>query len=254
MLLSVITSNPEINFRVYIISKDLDEDDLKKIAFRVNCNRISLILIPFDDSLLIGAPTSSRYPLEIYYRIFAAKVLPADCTRILYLDPDIVVINKLDELYNMDFEGNYFIGATHIRKFLRKFNEIRVKAKKQVPYINTGVMLMNIEKLRCEQNVQDVYQYINKYKLFFTLPDQDIIFGLYGDKIKLVDYLKYNLSDRTLFHHNLKEKNKIDFAWVRENTVIIHYCGRNKPWKTKYKGILNVFYKEYESILETQAV
>jgi lipopolysaccharide biosynthesis glycosyltransferase len=32
--------------------------------------------------------------------------------------------------------------------------------------------------------------------------------------------------------------------WVRKHSVIIHYCGRNKPWKENYIGVLNVFYNE----------
>jgi lipopolysaccharide biosynthesis glycosyltransferase len=32
--------------------------------------------------------------------------------------------------------------------------------------------------------------------------------------------------------------------WVRKHSVIIHYCGRNKPWKENYMGVLNVFYNE----------
>ncbi len=36
-----------------------------------------------------------------------------------------------------------------------------------------------------------------------------------------------------------------DLAWVRQNTVLIHYCGRNKPWKPRYIGELGVFYDEF---------
>ena len=28
------------------------------------------------------------------------------------------------------------------------------------------------------------------------------------------------------------------------HTVIIHYCGRLKPWKPHYVGVLDVFYHE----------
>ena len=44
-----------------------------------------------------------------------------------------------------------------------------------------------------------------------------------------------------------KKKNKIDLDWVKNNNIIIHYLGRNKPWKDKYKGILKDFYFEYYS-------
>ena len=79
------------------------------------------------------------------------------------------------------------------------------------------------------------------------LPDQDILTALYGEHVKLIDNLRYNLSDRTLLSYNaVLKKGNVDEAWVRKNTSIIHYFGRNKPWKKKYIGILDVFYVELE--------
>ena len=57
--------------------------------------------------------------------------------------------------------------------------------------------------------------------------------------------MKYNLSDRMLSFYNADPSHKkIDLEWVRENTVVIHYYGKQKPWKKNYLGILNVFYRE----------
>lgn len=39
-------------------------------------------------------------------------------------------------------------------------------------------------------------------------------------------------------------REKLGLPWVRENTVVIHYYGRLKPWKKRYPGILDVFYRE----------
>ena len=36
----------------------------------------------------------------------------------------------------------------------------------------------------------------------------------------------------------------MNIDWVRQHSVIIHYCGRNKPWKASYIGVLDIFYKE----------
>ena len=118
---------------------------------------------------------------------------------------------------------------------------------KDSAYINSGVMLMNLALLRKEQDLNEVFNYIKRYKNRLLLPDQDVLSGLYGSKTKTVDSLVYNISDRYLALYNLDPENwrqKIDLNWVRENTVIIHYCGRNKPWKDNYLGILDVFYKE----------
>lgn len=186
-----------------------------------------------------------RYPVEIYFRIFATKYLPKNLDRILYLDTDIIVINKLNKLYNMNFHDNYYLASTNIGKFIHLFNEIRLGLDKEHPYINTGVLLINLKKLRNVEIEYEVNNFVNKKKKLLMLPDQDIISTLYGSKIKVIDNLKYNLSDRFLNLHNLKNFNsKIDLAWIRKNTIIIHYYGKNKPWKKNYKGILNCFYNE----------
>ena len=36
--------------------------------------------------------------------------------------------------------------------------------------------------------------------------------------------------------------------WVRRHSAIIHYCGRNKPWKKNYLGKLDVFWHEAEAL------
>ena len=83
------------------------------------------------------------------------------------------------------------------------------------------------------------------------MPDQDIISALYGERVGLLDTLRYNLSDRIIWLNNSKPGNvRIDLDWVRENAVIIHYFGKAKPWKAHYIGILDVFYHENKAKLE----
>ena len=38
----------------------------------------------------------------------------------------------------------FFAAATHIRGFLHRFNELRLDMDEDSPYINSGVMLMNL--------------------------------------------------------------------------------------------------------------
>ena len=64
------------------------------------------------------------------------------------------------------------------------------------PYINSGVMLMNLGLLRREQSTDEVYSYIEEHKGKLLLPDQDIISGLYGEKIMPLDPVKYNMTEK----------------------------------------------------------
>ena len=87
--------------------------------------------------------------------------------------------------------------------------------------------------------------YVRERKLPLFLPDQDILTALYGDRVKLICSMRYNLSDRVLDRYNANRRLRDrDEDWVRRNTVIIHYCGRSKPWKPGYTGQLGIFYRE----------
>lgn len=249
LLTSIQYSNNEENFDVYVLHKNLNKNDKEYIEQGLENNiRINYIKIPKSE--IDNFPVyEKRYPVEIYFRLYASKYLPQHIDKILYLDADIVVINKLNELYNMDFEDKYYIAATHIRKLLHKFNEIRLNIKEDEPYINTGVLLINLSELRKIDIEHKVIRFINKNKKILMLPDQDIISGIFGNKIKIIDGLKYNLGDRDLRKYNLNNpNNKITLRWICKNTVIIHYYGRNKPWKENYIGKLGVFYNKFRRI------
>lgn len=190
-------------------------------------------------------PETDRYPKEIYYRIAVPLLLPEGIDRILYLDVDTVVIGPLKELYEMDFQEKFYIACTHTRAFLTGFNLARLDAPEGSPYINSGVMMMNLKLLRQNLRLEDVRGYTRQHIRSLLLPDQDIITGLYGDRILLADTMRYNLSDRILNIYNMSPGHKkLDLAWVRSNTSIIHYCGKNKPWKKHYHGMLGTFYWE----------
>ena len=41
---------------------------------------------------------------------------------------------------------------------------------------------------------------------------------------------------------------RFDADWVRRHGVIIHYFGKNKPWKPGYRGVLGGYYHQYDQI------
>ena len=251
LLNSIQLSNKDTKFDVYILHRELDIEDKNIIESGLDLNKFNIKMIKIDEEEVKNFPQyQKRYPKEIYFRLFATKYLPENIDKILYLDSDTLVINKLDELYNMGFEGNFYIATTHVKKILRKINEVRLRIDDDVPYINTGVLLINLKELRKIDVQKEVCEFVENNSKKLMLPDQDIITALYGNKIKIVDALRYNLGDRDLNLYNLNHiKDPIGLKWVKENTVIIHYYGRNKPWNKNYRGKLGVFYYRLERIL-----
>ena len=242
MLASLLHSNPDRCFRVYLMHSSIAEAQVAETR-RILGDRGELVLLKADEAGLEDAPTTARYPKEIYYRIFAARYLPEPLDRVLYLDPDIIVNGRLDELYGLSMGSYYFAASSHVGEFLSRLNQRRLDMGDNDPYINSGVMLMNLALLRAEQNEDDVFRFMRKHRRSLLLPDQDVISGLYGSRIYPLDPFRYNMTERLYARHAPFEK-ELNLDWVRENAVIIHYCGRNKPWKDNYIGQLGIFYHE----------
>ena len=248
MLRSLAARTPERDFRVFVLHSSLTPADLDAVRRAIEGWRMTLEEIRVSGGGLDGAPTTDRYPREMYYRIFAAQVLPPELDRVLYLDPDVLAINPVEKLYATPMGDALFAACSHVHASLRKLNELRLGMKKDAPYINSGVMLLNLSRLRREQRPETVQEWLAEHKSLF-LPDQDVISTLYGDRILLLDALQYNLGEKFYLSCRLRPRSvgegRPDLAWVRQNTVLIHYCGRNKPWKPRYIGELGVFYDEF---------
>lgn len=243
-LKSLLRSGGYGYYDVFVLHSDLEES-IQRAMERDFQERVTFHFLQVPEELFADFPETARYPRQIYYRLAAPLLLPRELDRILYLDVDVVVINSLRPFYEVDFESSYFVGCTHTREFLTKLNQARLQSDKAVAYINTGVLLMNLNALRQVIRLEEISAYVREHEKALILPDQDILTALYGDKIKLADSLRYNLSDRVLnFYNGSHPKEKRDVNWVRRNTAIIHYCGRNKPWNEGYTGTLGVFYRE----------
>ena len=191
MLRSLAARTPERDFRVFVLHSSLTPADLDAVRRAIEGCRMTLEEIRVSGGGLDGAPTTDRYPREMYYRIFAAQVLPPELDRVLYLDPDVLAINPVEKLYATPMGDALFAACSHVHASLRKLNELRLGMKKDAPYINSGVMLLNLSRLRREQHPETVQEWLAEHKSLF-LPDQDVISTLYGDRILLLDALQYN--------------------------------------------------------------
>jgi len=250
MLYSLSQSDPEGVYTVYVVNNTLTEEDFASLSALLP--RTELVNVQVPEDLLQNAPVSDRYPTEMYYRLFAARYLPQQLERILYLDPDLVVLHSLRSLYQIDFDGKLFAAASHIEsRTFRELNRRRLHLSEHAKYLNSGVMMMNLALLR-KESPQTIIDYIQSHKATLLLPDQDVLNALYADRTVSLDPLVYNLGEKYLRLKNLHlpPAEKLTLDWVRSNTAIVHYYGRNKPWKEHYRGSLGIFYHEWEQQLQ----
>jgi lipopolysaccharide biosynthesis glycosyltransferase len=94
---------------------------------------------------------------------------------------------------------------------------------------------------------------VQKNRARLILPDQDIINALYAKQIKNLDEKFYNYDARYFSYYKLTSNGYWHMEHVIRNTVILHFCGKKKPWKKDYSGKFHSLYKHYEKLALPQA-
>ena len=245
MLTSLSVNNPGESFSLYLIHSGIPEEALSGV--RQQCEAYGYLFSPIevDDSLFRNAPVTRQYPKEMYYRLLAPFLLPGEIKRILYLDPDILVINPLRPLWETDMEGRLFAAAAHTGKteLVNSVNKLRLGTGQD--YYNSGVLLMDLKAGRQDISPKEVYNFVEQHRRELLLPDQDILNVLYGERILPLEDVLWNYDARNYSSYILRSGGLWDMEWVMEHTAILHFCGKEKPWKPNYRRRFGVLYRHY---------
>lgn len=189
-------------------------------------------------------PVLERLPEESFYRLLAFCYLPESIERCLYLDPDIYVRKSLIPLYTMELGDSYLAAAGHMHGFRNALNKARLGCKEEKRYLNSGIMLMNLSAIRKDFTLEVVLECLEENVQRLILGDQDMANILFGKKTILIDERIYNLDERTYKYFN--KRKRFDLNAVKQETAIVHYNGKYKPWNDGYKGVLNCFYPKVD--------
>ena len=249
MLYSFFASNPEErDVTVYLLHSAIPDEKLNELnAF---CSGFGAELKPIrvDAALFENAPVSRRYPKEMYYRLLSPLILPHELHRVLYLDPDILIINPLRPLWELDLRGNIFAAAAHtgLTEMANEINQVRLDTEHE--YFNSGVMLIDLDAAREVVTSEDVFRCVSEHERELILPDQDVFNILYGDRTMPVDDVVWNYDVRNYSKYLLRSTGRHDLSWVMNNTAVLHFCGKNKPWHEDYKNPFGMLYLHYMNL------
>ena len=246
MLYSLFINNPGEDFDIYLIHSNIKDNEIADIEHFADSYGQKLFVIKIDNSYFQNAPVILHYTKEMYYRLLAYKFLPEELDRILYLDPDILVINPIRELYETELDGYLYAAAFHNILAVKRINRIRLYPYKINAYFNSGVLLMNLELQRKLVDEEAIYSFVEKNRAKLILPDQDILNTLYSEQIKCLDEKLYNYDTRYYNYYKIMTNNTCDMDYIMQNTVILHFCGKRKPWQKGYSGKFYSLYKHYE--------
>ena len=135
LLTSLWINNPEETFHIYLMHRGLTDFNIQLIHGQCLMFGYTFSPVHVDSSFFLNAPVSKQYPQEMYDRLLAAQLLPQDLKKIIYLDPDILIINPLRPLWEKDLSGKLFAAAAHSGKTELVHTVNRVRLKTQHDYL-----------------------------------------------------------------------------------------------------------------------
>lgn len=245
LLTSLFINNPDERFSLYLLHSGIPEENLAGVHRQCERYGYSFLPVGVDDGLFRSAPVTRQYPKEMYYRLLAPQLLPAEVGRVIYLDPDTLVINPIRPLWETELNGNLFAAAAHTGRaeLASGINQLRLGTESD--YYNSGVLLMDLDMGRQEIRAQELFHYVELHRKELLLPDQDVLNALYGHRICPLKDVVWNYDARNYSSYLLLSGGVCDVRWIMEHTAILHFCGKDKPWKQRYFYRFGTLYKHY---------
>lgn len=248
MLKSLVVNNPDESLHIWLLHSAIPQEDLVNLEEFCSSMRAVLTPIQVKREIFEDAPISKQYPQEMYYRLLAPLLLPENIDRILYLDPDMLIINSVRPLWETELGDSTFAAASHTDVFDIVNSVNRVRLGKEHDYFNSGVLLMDLTKARKLVQAEEIFACVRKHAEELLLPDQDVFNFLYGhDTLPLADEI-WNYDARYFTEYKLRSNGVCTIDWLMKNTVVLHFCGKKKPWKPKHTNRFTVLYKHYMSL------
>ena len=188
-------------YRVYL----LIEDD--EFPYQLPDN-VCVANVSKQEFFLPGSPNySSPWSYMAMLRCVMSFILK-DESRVLWLDCDTIVNEDIGDLFDIDMEGYYYAGVVEPQK-----------SKDIFRYINSGVLLCNLDLLRESQKEVELAWFLNHYK--FHWADQEVINLLCQGHIRTIDS-EYNQNAFTvpcvrprIIHYAAVKDFKDDWAYQK---------------------------------------
>lgn len=244
-------SKKDTYYKIYILSGyDFKEENISKILSLQNDYKNCHI-----ESIKIGKefdeydPQKQYFTKAIFFRLKIPEILKKE-NKCIYLDSDIVVNSDLSELFNTDIKDFYIAGVRDGTPYLitdKNNNAYETKLKLFMSqeaidkYVNSGVLLWNLEKIRKDNLMTKFQEFVDKYvfaKKISQFGDQDAINSACEGEILDLPF-KFNvtaaLTTVPYSAHAYVQKIYSREEWENgyKNPVIFHYTSGIKPWNSR---------------------
>lgn len=204
-----------------------------------------------SESMFESMENSSHVSTAALFKFLLPEILPT-ADQVLYLDGDILVNRDLYE-YFKDIElGNHYVAA---------MKDINVMKRKKIPpleklgakhqsYFNSGVMLLNLKKMREEKMTEQLIEF-KKYKKSSYMDQDAFNYCFKGNVLFLppkINYLTfgfYNFTPTELSSF-YQDRSFYNMKEMHKDIYVYHFASKWKPWSYWLVRYTPLFLQHYK--------
>ncbi|MCD7824755.1 MAG: glycosyltransferase family 8 protein [Clostridiaceae bacterium] len=186
----------------------------------------------------------------VYSYCYFQDILPVSVNKVLLLEGDTIVVKDLTEMFNTDISEFYLAATDDLQS---KYCKRRVGINEHSAYFNSGVMLINLKKMREDNFSEKITPLIKSGKAKFMYEVQDELNVMLENQVKILSP-KYNCTT-AIFLFKYKDMlsyrrpstccSEKEFEEAKKDPVIVHFTRnqiiQSRPWMEE----CNHPYREY---------
>ncbi len=219
---AIVNSDPTRTYRALVLHQGLSEKNTARLQALAKPH-FAVELVPmranFDalDDRMSNRLRCDYFTLTIYFRLFIPTMFPS-YDKAIYIDSDVVLKTDIAKLYDIPLGENELVGACRDLSIadippLVAYTERAVGVGRD-EYVNSGVLLMNLDAMRACDLEGHFLRLLNTYHFDSIAPDQDYLNAMCNGKIHYLDERwdtmpnesRPQLDDPYLIHYNLFSK------------------------------------------------
>ncbi|HTO04463.1 MAG TPA: glycosyltransferase family 8 protein [Opitutus sp.] len=235
------TSLAPSRLRFWLVTKSLNAAALAPLRAIIEENGAELeTRTPLAEKSMETMPLGEHFTEATYYRLLLPRILPANVSRLIYLDSDVIVRHPIEHLWSVQL-GKLSTAAVFNPRALTWG---KMGLRREQDYFNAGVLLMDLNRWRAEQIDQRALNFAAGYAGALPCADQDALNHVLAGAWKRLD-LRWNQQFK-FFQHSARY---LQVSWLglwraKSAPYIVHYSTNTKPWHSENEHPWRALYFE----------
>lgn len=234
LIVSLQIKNASTPIIFHIFADSVEDKDLLRISHLIGNHNTFINIYYINKSKLATLPSAGHISTATYIRIIMPEVLHPKTPRFLYLDSDIICLNKVPDLNTLEMKDNAVAAVQDVdRVKSEKISELRIR---HGLYFNAGVLLIDTQKWRQNNISHKVLDLIVEKGMHFSLFDQDALNIVLDGNVMALPSIWNQIYDLGQMTHD-----------PLPDSFFLHYTGEVKPWRLSGRHRLSALYRDMEA-------